>query len=151
MKASAFPKHLSELRAAAQLTVRALAERAGVPHSLIAGLQTGNRRVGENNARRIGLALGLQGRDLEQFIYCAIDTCTEKVLEDAKPYPSEILNLLPMQLKTAGIEAQALEQFTIAASGAARTITLAFDGDKHATIETRVSAQPESIDNEETH
>jgi len=98
-----FSEQLSNLRIEAQLTNQELADDAAVPASLIAGLQSGKRRIGEFQATKIGKALNLEGAALEQFVYDAINNCTEKVLEESKGYPAELLNLLARQLRQAGV------------------------------------------------
>jgi len=103
MNKTPFSEQLSTLRQDAQLTNQELADDARVPASLIAGLQSGKRRIGEYQARKIGVALGLCGGDLERFIYDAINNCSEKVLEESKGYPAELLNLLARQLRLAGV------------------------------------------------
>ena len=98
-----FADTLTRLRRAAGLTNVKLSERAAVPCSLIAGLQSGKRRVGELQARRIGQALGLKGGELDAFIFHAINQCTEKVLSVSRGYPAELLNRLALLLRKAGI------------------------------------------------
>ena len=113
MSNAEFGKYLSSLRQKANLTNRELAINAKVPHSLIAGLQAGNRRVGEYQARKIGLALNLDGAELDSFILSAVNTCTKKVLQEAKDYPSSFLNMIAKQLRLAGILPQDLSNFQI--------------------------------------
>jgi transcriptional regulator with XRE-family HTH domain len=103
-----FPALLTQLRKRANLTNRQLAECADVPNSLIAGLQSGKRSVGECQARKIGAALGFQGSALESFVLDAVNTCTERLLEDAVHYPSQVLNWVPRQLKSCGIQPEEL-------------------------------------------
>ena len=98
-----FPQTLQHLRHQADFTNRELAEAAGVPVSLIAGLQSGRRRVGEKNARQIGEALGLKDESLQQFILLAMDTCTRKVLKEAQKYPAQLLNMVAQKLRRAGV------------------------------------------------
>jgi hypothetical protein len=100
-----FSNQLTKLRKQRNLTNVALAELARVPTSLIAGLQSGKRRIGEFQARKIGLALGLQKKTLERFILNAITYCSEKLLQEAQYYPAQILNTLPSTLLSAGISA----------------------------------------------
>ena len=99
-----FGERLNELRRKHNLTVQQLADRATVPATLISGLQTNNRQIGENNARKIGKALQLTGAELESFVYQAINTSEERVLESSKGYPAEVLNLLANQLRQSGID-----------------------------------------------
>src|SRR3954462_9625491 len=98
-----FSDTLNALREAANLTNRELARRAGVPETLICGLQKGSRRVGEANARQIGVALGLEGEELNAFILQAIDTSTRKVLKSLEGFPATLLNFLALQLEKAGV------------------------------------------------
>ncbi len=99
-----FSTLLSRLRRQAKLTNIELAQQANVSRSLIPGLQSGKRCVGEYQARKLGTALGLTGDALDTFILRAIDECTEKVLKESLPYPAPLLNLLARQLRTAGIQ-----------------------------------------------
>ena len=85
------------------MTVYDLAKAAEVPQSLISGLNTNNRVIGEYAARKIGRALDLDGEELESFIYLAINNCTERVLDKYKGCPAEILNLVADLLEKAGI------------------------------------------------
>ena len=113
MSNAEFGKKLSSLRQNEGLSIRALADDAKVPHSLIAGLQAGSRRVGEYQARKIGVALNLKDGALDSFILAAINTCTEKVLEEAKDYPASFLNMIARQLRLAGILPKDLSKFQI--------------------------------------
>ena len=108
-----FGKQLSTLRKQAKLTNRKLAAKAKVPASLIGGLQSGNRCIGELQARRIGTALGLKDKELDSFILAAVNTCTEKVLTEAKDYPAAFLNMVARQLRLAGILPSDLNNFQI--------------------------------------
>jgi transcriptional regulator with XRE-family HTH domain len=98
-----FPQTLQHLRHQADLTNRELAEAARVPVSLIAGLQSGRRRVGEQNARQIGTALGLKEAGLQQFVLLGMSTCTRKVLQEAQQYPAPLLNIVAQKLRSAGV------------------------------------------------
>ncbi|WP_397380032.1 multiprotein-bridging factor 1 family protein [Prosthecobacter sp.] len=113
MNQAAFGQLLSDLREQARLTNRELAIMAKVPHSLIAGLQSGSRRVGEYQARKIGKALELEDGALDSFVLNAINTCTDKVLEEAKGYPASFLNMIARQLRLAGILPKDLSKFQI--------------------------------------
>ena len=118
MNKTPFSEQLSNLRQEAQLTNQELADLAKVPASLIAGLQSGKRRIGEYQSTKIGKALDLEGRALEEFIYSGIDTCSEKVLKDFVAYPAELLNLLARILKHAGIGPHQISHCTINEGGA---------------------------------
>jgi len=101
---STFANALTTLRTRLNLTVQDLATKAKVPPTLVSGLQSSNRHIGENNARKLGLALKLSERELETFVYSAINDCSEKVLDDCKAFPAEILNLCARNLKEQGID-----------------------------------------------
>lgn len=133
-----FSSQLHKLRTDAKLTNLELARLAGVPESLISGLQNGNRRVGEYQARKIGRALKLTGNELEQFVYTAINTCTEKVLGDAKAYPSQLLNLVALQLHRAGISADSIFDCDISGNPYGQDVTLMLGGGKTATLKTQL-------------
>ena len=125
-----FPSTLKQLRTSAKLTNSELARVAGVPTSLISGLENGYRRLGEYQALKIGRALKLSDDDLQAFVFDAIDTCSEKVLQEAKAYPSLLLNHLPLRLNRAGITAEAIDECTVAGSH----VTLTLNGGKRAII-----------------
>lgn len=120
------------------MTNAELAQRAGVPESFISGLQNDNRRVGEYQARKIGRALNLHGERLEVFVLRAIDTSTEKILNEAKPYPAELLNLLAMQLRSAGIHAEAIHAFNITGDENEQDIHLTLNSGKQVTLKTQL-------------
>ena len=134
-----FRIYLSQLRTSIGLSNRELAARAGVPHSFIAGLQSGSRRVGEIQARKIGIALGLDGDALDQFILLAVDTCTEKVLCDAKGYPASLLNLIARQLRSAGILPELLSRCAIQDAGNSQHISLHLHNGKTAHLMTQLA------------
>ncbi len=134
-----FRQYLKQLRASAGLSNRDLAARAGVPHSFIAGLQAGSRRVGEIQARKIGAALGLNGENLEEFVLLGVDTCTEKVLNTAKGYPASLLNLIATQLRVAGIFPELLSRCVIQDAGKGQHISLHLHNGKTAHLMTELA------------
>jgi transcriptional regulator with XRE-family HTH domain len=133
-----FSSQLSSLRKAVKLTNHELARKADVPKSLIAGLQSGKRRIGELQARRLGAALGLTGSELERFILAAIDTCTEKVLDEAKSYPAEFLNLIARQLRRAGIFADSIVRYVIDGDDSEQSIRLSLGNGRNASLTTHL-------------
>ena len=134
-----FSTLLSRLRRNAKLTNIELAQHANVSRSLIPGLQSGKRCVGEYQARKLGTALGLTGDALDEFILRAIDECTEKVLQASLPYPAPLLNLLARQLRTAGIEPdQVSECFVIEASDESEA-TLHLNDGRKVRLETKLA------------
>jgi transcriptional regulator with XRE-family HTH domain len=130
--------HLQNLRTNAKLTVKDLAAKANVPSTLISGLQSGQRSVGENNASRIGTALGLDGEALQNFIYAALNEATDKVLKENNGYPAELLNLLAGQLRQDGIEAAAILQCTVSGDQHQQNVILTLCGGRTATLKTQL-------------
>ena len=98
-----FSNKLNSLRTQRNLTVRELAKLADVPNSLISGLQTENRVIGEFSARKIGVALQLHSEELDDFVYLAVNNCSEKVLKASKDYPVEVINFSAGELYALGI------------------------------------------------
>lgn len=133
-----FSSQLQTLRAKAKLTNNELALLANVPESLISGLQNDNRRIGEYQATKIGKALKLADETLEDFVYSAINTCTEKILNTAKPYHSQLLNLVAVQLHRAGITAGAIADFTVVGDEREQDVTLVLGSGKTATLKTQL-------------
>lgn len=133
-----FPDTLRSLRMAARLTNRQLASAANVPVSLISGLQTGKRRVGEKNARQIAEALGLTGQELDRFVFEAINTSTRKVLKESQGYPSELLNLLARQLRHAGVLPQEVDRCSIS-EREPKALTLLLSNGRLARLETQLT------------
>ena len=139
MRDSNFGQFLTELRQKAGLTNKMLAIKAAVPCSLIAGLQSGRRRIGEFQANKIGVALGLQGDELASFILAAVNTCTEKVLNDAKGYPSTFLNMIARQLRLAGILPQHLNNFRINGDSNEHVLELYLNNGRTACLSSTIT------------
>lgn len=98
-----FGNKLNALRRVRNLTVQQLADLADVSQPLISNLINNNRVIGEHTAKKIANALQLSGDESDNFIYLAINGCTEKVLNSSKGYPAEILNLIAGELSALGI------------------------------------------------
>jgi len=133
-----FPILLSTLRKKARLTNLELAEEANVSRSLIPGLQSGKRCVGEHQARKLGAALGLTGSELEQFIFTAIDRCTEKVLKDLQDYPAELINLIALQLRQAGITPDAMSTCSVRVNNDESEAAITLNNGKRVVLETKL-------------
>ena len=134
-----FGERLNNLRKQHDLTVYQLAKRAGVHQSLISGLQTNNRVVGEHNARKIGKALQLEGEALESFVYQAINNCTEKVLNEFKSYPAEVLNLIAGILASTGIMPSSIKSCVRKPNEIAADAALYLEDGKAALINVEVA------------
>ena len=85
------------------ITSKELSELASVSESLLSGLQTGNRRIGEKQASRIASGLGLLAEEHSDFVFMAMNESSQRLLESSKSYPVEILNRLPVLLGNTGI------------------------------------------------
>lgn len=131
-------EQLQRLRGERQLTIRELAQRADVSHAVIAGLQSGKRVIGEIQATKIGAALGLHDAELEEFVIKAIDECSEKVLNEAKSYPAQLLNLLALQLRDAGIAGESIFDFVVTGDDAHQDITLLLADNRKAILKTEL-------------
>lgn len=139
MEISKFGNYLSRLRKQSGMTNKQLANRARVPSSLIAGLQSGKRRVGEIQANKIGVALELQGNQLDSFVLSAVNTCTEKILTEAKDYPSSFLNLIARQLRLAGILPSQLTNYQIKGDATKHEVRLLLDDGRIAQLSSTLS------------
>ena len=135
---ASFSSQLKQLRTSANFTNKELARLADVPESLISGLQNDNRRIGEFQALKIGRALQLQGETLEQFVLDAINHCTEKILNEAQPYPAALLNLLAVQLSRAGISADNIAGMNVHGDLFKQDITLTLTSGSSATLKTQL-------------
>ena len=98
-----FGNKLNNLKIARGLSSVELARKSGISEGLLSGLIHDQRVIGEYTARKIGNALQLVGIELEEFIYSAINNCSEKVLESSKHYPAELINLVACKLQERGI------------------------------------------------
>ena len=134
-----FANKLSNLRIGRGFSSTELAHRAEVPESLICGLQKQNRVIGEYAARKIGKALQLSGRELEDFVYLAINNCSEKVLQSFKGYPAEVLNLIAGELYASGISANKISRCVRHPKGDDANAALYLDDGTQALIKLEVA------------
>ena len=134
-----FSTLLSRLRRNAKLTNIELAQQARVSRSLIPGLQSGKRRIGEYQARKLGVALGLAGDALDEFILRAIDECSEKLLRASLPYPAPLLNLLARQLRTAGIEPDQVSECVVIEDSDEAEATIHLNDGRTVRLETKLA------------
>jgi transcriptional regulator with XRE-family HTH domain len=134
MRHQPFSDYLTQLRTSAGLSNRELGVKAEVPRTLIAGLQSGRRRVGEYQASKIGKALGLHNEDLDAFILLAVNTCTEKVLKEAQDYPSTFINLIAKQLRLAGILPHDVANFQVNGNDKEQVVKIYLESGRTAQI-----------------
>ena len=135
MKESFFTQ-LIRLRQRANLSNAELAELADVPRSLVGGLQSGQRCVGEYQAIKLATALGLHGLEYDNFILLAINQCSKKILTVTKDYPAELLNRLALQLRKAGIGPEQLHDCTVVGDA----VSLVLENGKQIRLETNLIA-----------
>ena len=98
-----FKDLLISKRKALGLTSKELSKQSSVSESLLSGLQSGNRRIGEKQASRIASALGLKEQEKSDFIFMAMNESTQRLLESSKSYPVDVLNSLPGLLRNKGV------------------------------------------------
>lgn len=134
-----FSTLLSRLRRQAKLTNIELAQHANVSRSLIPGLQSGKRQIGEFQARKLGTALGLAGDVLDSFILRAIDECTEKILRASLPYPASLLNLLARQLRMAGISPEQVSGCVVAEDKDSSEAAIQLKDGRQVRLETKLA------------
>jgi transcriptional regulator with XRE-family HTH domain len=136
-----FAERLNTLRKQRLLTVQELAASAGVPPSLVSGLQSGNRVIGEFVARKLAKALHLDGEESESFVYLAINGCSEKVLQSSKRYPAELLNLIAGELLARGISPDRISHCIRKPQFSEADAALYLDDGNAALINVQVSFQ----------
>ena len=127
-----FGNRLNKLKIARGLSSVELARKAGISEGLLSGLIHDQRVIGEYAAKKIGNALQLTGSELEEFVYAAINNCSEKVLEASKHYPAELINLVASRLQESGITPDEINRCVRKEDGADAALTLK-DG-RQATI-----------------
>ena len=137
-----FPERLKSLRKARNLTSEQLAHKANVPSTLICALQKGYRSVGENNATKIGVALGLKGTELRDFVYLALNRAVGKLLKESQGYPSELLNLVATQLRAAGITPEQVEGCLVNLGANKIGVAIMLSHGRTAHLETKIAIEP---------
>jgi len=108
-----FKDLLISKRKALRLTSKELSKQSSVSESLLSGLQTGNRRIGEKQASRIASGLGLLGDEHSDFVFMAMNESSQRLLESSKSYSVEILNSLPVLLGNTGISPERISGASI--------------------------------------
>src|SRR5437763_16231214 len=91
-------EQLRACRNALGLSIREFAKRAGLPYSLIAGLETGHRRIGEKSARKIITTLKLKDGEADYLLSHFLRLTKQRVLQKTREYPPEVVNILAQQL-----------------------------------------------------
>ena len=127
-----FGNKLNNLKIARGLSSAELARKCGISEGLLSGLIRDRRVIGEYQAKKIGNALQLTGNELEEFVYAAINNCSEKVLKSSKQYSAELINLVTSKLQESGITPDEINRCVRKENGADAALTLK-DG-RQATI-----------------
>jgi transcriptional regulator with XRE-family HTH domain len=91
-------EELRRRRKALGMHIRPFAEKAGLPYSLVAGLETGHRRIGEKSVRKLISALNLRGAESDHFLNLFLAAGAQRVLAQTRQYPPEIVNVLAQKL-----------------------------------------------------
>ncbi len=126
------------------LSYRALESVTGIKYSALAAMQSGNRPVGEQSARRIALAFGLSGEPLEAFVLSALGTSKEKILEAVKDYPPAVLNLLGLVLLAHGIKPKHIlgcELDSLTPMGLQNGLRVSLRGGRSASLQIALSLE----------
>lgn len=113
MRMNQFKDLLKSKRKELGLTSKELSELASVPESLLSGVQTGNRRIGEKQASRIASGLGLLEDEHSDFVFMAMNESRDRLLDLSEDYPVETLNFLPMLLRKMGISPEMISESRI--------------------------------------
>lgn len=104
-----FGSLLKQLREAAGMTLRGLGELAGIPHSVIAAIESNHRSPNLQTAER--LADSLKVADRSAFLFRAISTTkNQRMLPFARKHNATVLNYLPLCLAHMGIEAASIQE-----------------------------------------
>ena len=130
-----FGNKLNKLKIARGLSSVELARKAGISEGLLSGLIHDQRVIGEYTARKIGNALQLTGKELEEFIYSAINNCSEKILESSKPYSAELINLVTSKLQESGIAPDEINRCVRKEDGADAALFLKDGSEAHIKLE----------------
>lgn len=100
---------LKQLRLEASLTLRSLGKKSGIPHSVIAVIESGTRNPNLKTAERLAEALQVSPR--EAFLLSAISTTkNQKMLPVARQHNATVLNYLPLCLAHLGIVADEIAE-----------------------------------------
>jgi Helix-turn-helix. len=91
-------EELRKRRQKLNLSIRGFAETAGLPYSLIAGLETGHRRIGETSIRKLIRALNLNRHEADHFLSMFLALSKSRVLARTKEYPPQVINTLAEKL-----------------------------------------------------
>jgi len=92
------------------LTRGELIEKASVYENLNSALINEEHRIEEREAARTASALRLELCKKGNFIFMAISESEEHLLELSKAFPVEMLNCLPVLLRSVGMYAEKIEK-----------------------------------------
>ena len=133
-----FPELLATLQKRANLNDTQLAQKAGVPRTLVCDARNNKKKVGQTQSTKLGKALGVTGNDLQSFIFSAMNAAHDKLLEEYTDTPAEIVNLLPQQLKLAGIKPGDFSECKIVATEGECHVAITMCDGRKVMLETKL-------------
>ena len=101
-----FGRQLRQLREQARLSLRDLAQRAHLPHSVISAIEAGEKTTGPRLAEKLADALNLfsAAPRLEFLVQAAGTRKRDKLIESSQHVAPEIINYLPWRLRAEGLD-----------------------------------------------
>jgi transcriptional regulator with XRE-family HTH domain len=95
---------LRQLRTNNHLSLRELGDKSNLPHSLIAGIESGDRPAGPSVAVKLANALELLGDARDLFLLQAAQTTRrDHLLQEAQGLDAIVINFLPRKLIANGV------------------------------------------------
>jgi transcriptional regulator with XRE-family HTH domain len=105
-----FQNEVCRHRSSALLTVKELAQKAGMSASLVSAFEQGDKPVSSGAAVKLADAFKLSGAVREDFLLLAAATRRkDRVVAYARELSAEIMNFVPRALKKAGIDFAKIE------------------------------------------
>jgi transcriptional regulator with XRE-family HTH domain len=100
----AFGDLLRQLRTNNHLSLRELGDKSNLPHSLIAGIESGDRPAGPSVALKLRKAFELTPADADAFLLKAAQTTRrDHLLKEAQGLDAIVINFLPRKLIQNGV------------------------------------------------
>jgi transcriptional regulator with XRE-family HTH domain len=110
-----FGQELRRCRSAAGLSLRVLGARAGLPHTMIAAIEAGDKTVGPGVAEKLATALNLAGQDQDQFLLRAAQTRKrDKLMLCSRELDARIVNYVPRALAATGLDLSTIDTTELA-------------------------------------
>jgi transcriptional regulator with XRE-family HTH domain len=116
-----FGKYLKRLRTDRKMTQAYLKKVTGVAATLISAFEHGERAVGPEVAEKLATGLQLEEFERERFLIGAAKTRRkDRLINEARHLPPEVLNYVPRMLPNAGIDPNKIVGADIWKSGDAK-------------------------------